>query len=215
MKKLMLGIIASAMLSGGASLAQDIAGAWQGTLHAQSDLRTVIKISKVEGGVQKATLYSIDQGGMGIAATVTRQGSTVKISVPAIGGTYEGKLDSDGTTIVGNWTQGDKPLPLNLKLATSGTAWEIPVPPPPPKPMRADADPVFEVATIKPSPPEEQGKYFTVRGRRFMTGNTTLSNFITFAYGLHPRQVTGGPSWLETAKYDLNAVARRRRSAQR
>ncbi len=206
MKKLMLGIIASAMLSGGASLAQDIAGAWQGTLHAQSDLRTVIKISKVEGGVQKATLYSIDQGGMGIAATVTRQGSTVKIAVPAIGGTYEGKLDSDGTTIVGNWTQGDKPLPLNLKLATSGTAWEIPVPPPPPKPMRADADPVFEVATIKPSPPEEQGKYFTVRGRRFMTGNTTLSNFITFAYGLHPRQVTGGPSWLETAKYDLNAV---------
>jgi uncharacterized protein (TIGR03435 family) len=71
--------------------------------------------------------------------------------------------------------------------------------------MPADANPVFEVATIKPSSPETQGKYFTVRGRRFLTGNTTLSDFITFAYGLHPRQITGGPAWLETAKYDLNA----------
>ena len=78
MKKMILGIIAFTMLSEGALLAQDIVGSWQGTLHAQSDLRTVIKIAKVEGGVQKATLYSIDQGAMGISATVTRQGSTVK-----------------------------------------------------------------------------------------------------------------------------------------
>ena len=206
MKKFMLGIISFVLLSGGALLAQDISGSWQGTLHAQSDLRVVVKIAKAEGGVQKATMFSIDQGASGIAATVTLQGSTVKISVPAIGGSYEGKLDSDGATIVGTWTQGDKPLPLNLKRATPETAWVIPEPPPPIKPMAPDANPVFEVATIKPSDPDEKGKFFTVRGRRFMTGNTTLSDFLTFAYGIHPRQITGGPSWMDSAKYDLNAV---------
>jgi len=204
-KKLMPWIIAFALLSGGTLLAQDITGNWQGTLHAGADLRVVIKISKVDGGGLNAVLYSIDQGGQPVPATVARQGPTVKISVPAIGGAYEGKLDSDGNLIVGTWTQADHPLPLNLKLATADTAWTIPEPPPPPKPMAADANPVFEVATIKPSNPETQGKYFTVRGRRFMTGNTTLSDLLTFAYGLHPRQITGGPAWLDSDKYDLNA----------
>ena len=206
MKNLMLGIIAFTLLSGSALLAQDISGSWQGTLHAQSDLRIVIKISKVESGVQKATLYSIDQGGTGISATATRQGMTVKISVPAVGGTYEGKLDSGGTVIAGTWTQGDKPLPLDLKLATSETAWAIPEPPPPMKPMPANADSVFEVATIKLSNPETPGKAFTARGRHFITINTTLSDIIVFAYGLHPRQVVGGAAWLETTKYDLDAL---------
>ena len=115
MKKLMLGVIAFAAFSGDVLLAQDMTGAWQGTLHAGKDLRVVIKISKVDGGGLKAVMYSIDQGGQPIPATVTRQGSTVKISVPAVGGAYEGKLDPDGTLIVGSWTQGPNPLPLNLK----------------------------------------------------------------------------------------------------
>jgi hypothetical protein len=41
----------------------DIADTWQGTLHAGQDLRTVIKISKADGGGYKAVFYSIDQGG--------------------------------------------------------------------------------------------------------------------------------------------------------
>ena len=203
MKKLMWGIVTLAAMSGGALFAQDITGTWQGALHAGNDLRTVIKISKAEDGSLKAVLYSIDQGSQGIGGTVTQQGSTVKIAFPGIGGAYEGKLDADGKLIAGAWTQGPKPLPLDLKLATSETAWEIPTPPPPPKPMAADANPVFEVATVKPSAPETRGKYFTIRGRRFMTGNTTLSELITFSYGLHPRQITGAPAWIETDKYDV------------
>jgi uncharacterized protein (TIGR03435 family) len=71
--------------------------------------------------------------------------------------------------------------------------------------MAADASPVFEVATIKPSKPDSQGRLFRVNGRRFSTFNTSLSALITFAYGVHPRQITGGPTWLETEKYDLEA----------
>jgi uncharacterized protein (TIGR03435 family) len=96
-------------------------------------------------------------------------------------------------------------LPLNLKHVTDETAWPIPEPPVRLKPMAADATPVFEVATIKPSRPETQGKGIMVRGRNFSTVNTSLSDLITFAYALHARQITEGPAWLESEKYDLTA----------
>ena len=106
---------------------------------------------------------------------------------------------------MGSWTQGGKPLPLDLKLVTGDAVWPIPAPPPPMKPMAPDANPVFEVATIKPSSPDEKGKFFTVRGRRFLTGNTTLSDLLTFSYGIHVRQIVNGPDWLNSEKFDINA----------
>jgi len=206
MKKSVLWIAALAVLSGGALFAQDITGTWQGALQAgKQELRTVVKISKADGGGLKAVVYSIDQSGQGVAGTITLQGSTVRISVPSIGGTYEGKLSADGTLIAGNWTQGASPMPVNLKHVTDETAWPIPEPPVRLKPMPADASPAFEVATIKPSNPETGGRGFLVRGRNFSTINTSVSDLITFAYGLHARQIAGGPAWLESEKYDLNA----------
>ena len=138
---------------------QNIADTWQGTLRAGRDLRTVVKISKADGGGYKAVFYSIDQGGDGIPVTkITLEGTTVKMSLTAIGGTYEGKLSSDGKSIVGSWSQGPNPLPLNLARATPETEWTIPAPTPKLPPMDANASPRFEVATIKPSKPDEPGK---------------------------------------------------------
>jgi len=128
MTKLMLWIIALVALSGGSLLAQSITGNWLGTLQVSEELRVVIKISTADEGGLKAVLYSIDQRPRGIpASAVTLQGSTVKISVA--GGTYEGKLNADGASITGTWTQeGARPLPLNLKRATSAPARPIPTP---------------------------------------------------------------------------------------
>ena len=67
-------------------------------------------------------------------------------------------------------------LPLNLARATADTAWAIPSPPASAVPMAANARPVFEVATIKPSNPGAQGKGYTVRGRQVLTLNTSLSD---------------------------------------
>ncbi len=187
---------------------RDISGTWQGTLHGPRDLRIVMKISKDAGGL-KAMMYSIDQGGPGLpAGAVTLQGTAVKITVPAIGGVFEGKLtNTDATTMSGTWTQGGpNPTPIEMVLATAQTAWAIPEPPPPPTPMAEDAVPSFEVATIKPSKPDAQGIGIRMNGRNFSTLNTKLSDLITFAYGLHPRQITGAPGWVETDKFDLAAI---------
>ena len=195
-------IVTLAALVASAAFAQDLTGIWQGTLQTpQKDLRIVIKISKDPQSL-KAVLYSIDQGGPGIAGAVTLQGPVVRISVPGINGTYDGKLDSDGVAMEGTWTQGN-PLPLTLKRVTADAAWPIPEPVRP-KPM-TNPNPVFEVATIKPARPEGQGHGFRVNGRDFSTINTSVRDIITFAYGLHPGQIAGGPAWFESERYDLNA----------
>jgi len=201
-KKLMVWMIALALLLTSSLQAQNLGGSWQGTLEAgPRKLRIVFKIS-LDNDKWKATLHSIDQPGPGMNATsVTKDGSTVKIVIGGLG-SYEGKLGASGNEITGTWTQG-APLPLNLVRATPETAWAIPEPPPPPVRMAANANPTFEVATIKPSDPARPGKLFTVRGRDVVTINTTVNDLITMAYNLHVKQVTGGPSWLDSEKYDL------------
>jgi uncharacterized protein (TIGR03435 family) len=202
MKKMMMWMIAFATLSLSALQAQSIAGSWQGTLEAgPRKLRIVFKISLVDDK-WKATLYSIDQQGAAVpASSVTKDGSTIKIAIGGLG-SYEGKLSANGNEIAGTLTQGAA-MPLNLVRATPETAWAIPDPPKPPVRMAANANPAFEVATIKPSDPARPGKIFTVRGSDVVTINTTLNDLISMAYNLHVRQITGGPAWLDSEKYDI------------
>ena len=184
----------------------DLAGIWQGTLHAPNgkDLRIVYKVQKADGG-WSAQSYSIDQTPMPIPVTsITLQGTDVKISVLRIGGAYEGKMSPDGGTITGTWSQGAG-LPLVLKRVNPDAAWPIPEAPPRPKPMAADANPEFDVATVKPSKPDAPGKGFRVQGRRFSTLNTTLEDLMTFSYRLNARQIVGLPSWATSTKFDLEA----------
>jgi uncharacterized protein (TIGR03435 family) len=204
MRKLICWVIALAAFMGCALYAQQLPGTWQGTLKAgERELRIVMKLS-LDDDKLKAVMYSIDQGGDPITAnTFTHKGSSVKFSITQIGGSYEGTLSSDGNTINGTWTQG-QPMPLNLVRATADTAWTIPEPPPPPKVMAEDAKPEFEVATIKPARPEERFSLLVNRSGMMNTTATSLSDLIKFAYDLHPRQITGGPSWLETERFDVS-----------
>ncbi len=205
-----------ALAAAPAMFAQNIVGTWQGTLTppggggGRPPLRIVVKISRNADESLKAVLYSIDQGGGNPinASAITQQGSTVKMSIPAVGGEYEGKLASDGNTINGTLTQGGPNQPLDFARATQQTTWVIPDAVPPPKPMAADVNPGFEVATIKPANPDTPGQSILVGrggGNLFTTTNTTLADLIIFAYGVHPKQLTGAPGWVEADKYDLSA----------
>lgn len=64
----------------------------------------------------------------------------------------------------------------------------------------------FAVATIHPSRPDEFMSV-AVEGRRFSTTNASVKDLIDYAYMLHHSQVVGGPSWLESDKYDVTAEA--------
>ena len=92
MKKLTLWMVALAALQGTALQAQNITGNWQGTLEVpQRKVRIVFKIA-LENDKLQATLYTVDQPNPPIATTITRNGSTVKMTIPSMAGTYEGKL---------------------------------------------------------------------------------------------------------------------------
>lgn len=187
--------------------AKSIDDTWQGTLHLpQRDLRTVLKVSRGADGTLAGTMYSIDQGGQGVkTSSMSFQDGTLKVAIQMLDVTYEGKLAADSKSITGTFTQGGHNTPLVLERATPETAWAIPEAPKPTPPMPADAKPVLEVATIKPSAPDEQGKYFTVRGGgQFVTANTTLMDLIKFAYGVQDKQVTNLPDWASSQKYDVN-----------
>jgi uncharacterized protein (TIGR03435 family) len=184
----------------------DLSGNWQGTLHAGKDLRIIVQLTKGDSQL-KAVMYSIDQGGQPINTTaVSLQGTVFKFTAPSVNGSYEGKLSADAKIIPGTWTQGGQSLPLTLVRATPETAWDIPAPPAPLKPMAADADPSFDVATIKPSDPNVPGTWITVNGRNFTTHNYSLAGLIQFAYGIQAKQLVNGPDWMDKDTYDIAAV---------
>jgi len=205
--KSIMRVAALVALRGGTLFAQSLAGAWQGPMQvsqAPGDiLRVVFKISVNVAGALTGDMFSIDQGGRATAPEITLVGSAVKIVMPSIGATYLGKMSADGNSITGKWTGPNNALTLNLTRATAETAWKIPEPPPPPRMMPADADPAFEVATVKPSNPDERRGGSRFQGREFSSINTSVSALIAFAYGIHPRQLVGGPDWIAKERYDL------------
>jgi len=120
MKALLIGTI-FLLASAGISLAQDIAGDWNGTLKAGgAELRLVLHLTKNPDGSLKAKLDSIDQGANGIPVdSTTLKNSQLSLDITAVHGTYEGKVNSDATEIDGIWTQG---TPLELNFHRGGIA---------------------------------------------------------------------------------------------
>jgi fermentation-respiration switch protein FrsA (DUF1100 family) len=94
----------------------DLSGAWEGSLKVGAvSLRLVAKIKRApDGKSYRATMDSIDQGASDIPVDAVKvEGDTVTLSLPKIGGSYEGKLAGD--TMKGTWKQGGAQLPLELK----------------------------------------------------------------------------------------------------
>jgi non-heme chloroperoxidase len=123
---LVLGVALVVSLTFGSALyAQGITGNWQGTLSQQGQaMRLGMKISKAENGSWSATVYRLDTGRPGMAATsFTVEGSTLRWALEDPLCSYEGKLSADGNSIVGTWTDENNhhTLPLNFERATNQT----------------------------------------------------------------------------------------------
>jgi uncharacterized protein (TIGR03435 family) len=209
MKKLMLWAVALVGMFGTVACAQDVVGDWQGALNlGGGNLRMVMKVTKGDKGELSAKLYNADRGTPPMnASSVTLNGNTFKCAVDQMGVVYEGKLSADGKTITGAWTQGGAQTPLELVRATAETAWDIPAPPAAPKPMAADADPGFEVATIKPNVSGEANlRQLTMDGRNFVLKNGSLDDLIGFAYNVQKKQIVNGPDWADKDRYDIAGV---------
>jgi len=65
----------------------------------------------------------------------------------------------------------------------------------------------FDVATVKRTPEREQSRIFKMEGtHRWIATNFTLKNLIALAYDLSPRTISGGPQWIESQHFNIEAV---------
>src|SRR5690348_5625562 len=66
----------------------------------------------------------------------------------------------------------------------------------------------FEVASIKSAAPGERGTFIRpTPGGRVSITNMTLRELVIIAWRLQPNQVSGGPAWIDSARYDISAKA--------
>ena len=198
-----LAILVTLMLGLGARSApgQDIAGTWQGTMEGPG-ARVLLKVTKGDAGGWKGVVYRMDQEGSGrTASSLTAQNGAVTFAIAAVEVSFEGRLSADGASIDGKLQQGGKVYGLKLVRATSDTEWKIEGP----KRMAKDADPSFDVATVKPTAPDwgNQG-FHSGDGRRIWCDNETAAQIAEFVYGVHPKQIVGAPSWFFDEKWDVD-----------
>jgi len=66
----------------------------------------------------------------------------------------------------------------------------------------------FEVASIKPTATGDGSfTYDFPPGGRFSGRNLTVQNLLRIAYGLQNYQISGGPAWIASAGFDIQATA--------
>ena len=47
---------------------------------------------------------------------------------------------------------------------------------------------------------------FQTRGRHIRAANETMNDMISFGWGIHVKQIVGGPAWLSTDHYFVDGV---------
>src|SRR5262245_39267812 len=66
----------------------------------------------------------------------------------------------------------------------------------------------FEVATIKPTAPDDRsGRFMTMQGaHQFVAKRYTLKYMVAAAYNLPLHLISGGPEWTDSDPYDILAA---------
>lgn len=100
----------------------DLQGEWAGVLNlGQAQLRVTFHLRKSDSGYT-GTLDVPDQGSSGIPCDkIQFKNGQLTIHVNRLAGAYVGKMNADGTTIVGIWAQGGQRAQLSLQRSSHAT----------------------------------------------------------------------------------------------
>lgn len=115
------GLGAAALLAPAKLAAQDasaaLVGEWTGALSAGGQsLRLIVTVEASDAGALSGALTSVDQGNVVLDIdTITIEDGTVRFSISAVDGSYEGTMSAAGTTIDGTWTQLGQSIALALE----------------------------------------------------------------------------------------------------
>ncbi|MDP9049753.1 MAG: TIGR03435 family protein, partial [Acidobacteriota bacterium] len=78
---------------------------------------------------------------------------------------------------------------------------------PQPQMMAKDADPDWDVVTVKPSAPSDKGDYMDIHGRHWTFERETVEEMLGIGYGVQKRQLVGEPDWARTDRWDVDGLS--------
>ena len=73
--------------------------------------------------------------------------------------------------------------------------------------MAKDADPDWEVVTVRPSDPSGMYGGYQVEGRDALIGRKTVQSMLLYAYTLQKSQLVNAPDWIRTELWDAKGYA--------
>ena len=100
-------------------MSKELEGDWEGALSLPDGQSRpiVIHFKNQPDHTVEATIESPSQGVRGFPLKeVAQKGAIVEFAVQAVGGSYKGTLNKEGTEIAGEWTQRQAAAPLTLNL---------------------------------------------------------------------------------------------------
>ena len=63
----------------------------------------------------------------------------------------------------------------------------------------------FDVVSVKPAGPDTRGMSMQTNRGRLLARGATLGFLIQYAYKPKPAQISGGPNWLNTDRFEIEA----------
>jgi len=75
-----------------------------------------------------------------------------------------------------------------------------------PQMMAKDADPDWEVVTVKPSDSNETRDRMDVEGRHVIVKNETVEGMLVAGFSVQKNQIAGAPDWVKTEHWDVDGV---------
>ena len=103
-----------------APIGKELEGTWDGAVAVNGiQVRFVLTMSNQPDGTATGSVVSVNEGGLTVPTTMTQKGSSVTLDVKAVGGSYSGTLNAEGTELVGTYTRGPLVVPLTFRRAAA------------------------------------------------------------------------------------------------
>jgi len=101
-----------------ASIGKELEGTWNGTVDVNGlQRRLVLTLANQPDGAATGNVLNVDEGLEIPISAITQKGSSVTLDVKAVGGSFSGALNAEGTELVGTLTQGSAVEPVTFRLA--------------------------------------------------------------------------------------------------
>jgi uncharacterized protein (TIGR03435 family) len=203
-------LLCGAMVQAQTASTTDLTGNWQGTVDVGKGQRVVLQVTRegdaahprLTGLMHQLDSYQPEEGRN--TSQMSFEGGTVRFAVASVEVTFEGSLSGDGKSITGKWTERGQEHPLTLVRADGDAAWAIPQTM---KAMPANADPDWDVVTVRPGDPNGTSSGIRVEGRDLVVQRHSVETLLLFGFGVHKTQVMNAPDWVRSERWDARGYA--------